>query len=117
MTKLAISALVLAVGARADFDPAKWALRQPIETPNGAKIAYIVVDSKVYAGSSGQLRDLRIESNGAEIPYDLEELRPVHQLEEFETPILDKAVVDGERLEAILDFGKRTHHNQIRVRT
>ncbi|MBZ5724562.1 MAG: DUF3999 domain-containing protein [Acidobacteriia bacterium] len=117
MRKLVLSLLALALLARADFSPARWALCRALSAGQAQQVCALTLDRTVYAGARADLADLRLVRNGQEIPYVLEALTGSVEQSELRPDILDRSVVPDAGLELTLDLGSTAKHNRLRIAT
>jgi len=120
MIKLVLSLLAAGCLLRADFDPAHWQFRQPVQVQQAAAVSAFVVDSGVYRESLAGLADLRIvrgERDLVEVPYQLEVLSGSREEVELPATLRNKAFVPGEGVQVVLDAGGHAEHNRVRIST
>ena len=115
--KLLFSLVLLACVARADFKVQQWRFRRAIEVKHEAKLSGFDLDSSIYRNSLCHLCDLRIVRDDSEVPYQIPS--PMETAPEASVPvaILNKSVVPGSGLQAVLRVIGRTEHNRLRLIT
>jgi hypothetical protein len=116
MTKLVLSFVAVATLAHADFDPARWRLRNPVRVESPAPLASVRITPEVFRGSPSQLDDVRVVRDGTEIPYVLETLYGHREDREFQ-PAISNQSVTSDGVQATLDLGVRAQHNRLRIAT
>jgi hypothetical protein len=117
MIRLTLSALMCAAVARADFDPANWRARRPLQVQPGHAVSSLRLDPSTYKSSLARLDDLRIVRSGVEVPYALRVYSGSAEQVEFSPDMLNKGRLANGDLQLTLDLGGHPKHSRFRIRT
>ncbi|MDP8982652.1 MAG: DUF3999 domain-containing protein [Acidobacteriota bacterium] len=117
MHRLILSALIVSAAARADYDPANWRARRPLQVQAGHPVSSLRLDPGIYKSSLARLDDLRIVRSGAEVPYAIRIFSGSAEQVEFSPAMLNKARLADGNFQLTLDLDGHPKHSRLRIQT